>query len=87
MVAYTAAAISGVDSIATIVKPLWELRPRAANLVDGGRDRSRGPDLPPYTGCSDRVELPGDVVGNSPKIADFGLPDEGVGPPLVPPVQ
>src|SRR3984893_13493608 len=53
-----------------------------ANEADRAPPTSR-----PYTGCSDRVELPGDVVGDSPKIADFGLPDECVGPPLVPPIQ
>ena len=38
-------------------------------------------------GTSDRVELPGDVVGDAPEIADIGLPDEDVGSPLMPPVK
>src|SRR5215472_6576364 len=36
---------------------------------------------------SDRVELPGHVVGNAPEIARIGLSDERVCAPLVPPVE
>src|SRR5215472_18713100 len=36
---------------------------------------------------SDRVELPGHVVGDAPEIAGIGLSDERVSSPLVPPVQ
>ena len=36
---------------------------------------------------SDGVELPGDVVGDAPEIADVGLADERIGAPLVPPVE
>jgi hypothetical protein len=36
---------------------------------------------------SDRVELPGYVVGDAPEIADVGLADERVGAALVPPVE
>ncbi len=36
---------------------------------------------------SDRIELPGDILGNSPKIADIGLAYERVAAPLVPPIQ
>src|ERR1700730_5267904 len=54
-------------------------------MANGG-DRT-APTSRPYTGCSDRGELPGDGAGDSPKIANFGLPDECVGPPLVPPIQ
>src|SRR5258708_664452 len=45
------------------------------------------PAFPPRIDCSDRVELPGDVVGDTPKIADIGLPDESIGASLVAPVQ
>src|SRR5205807_1699892 len=40
--------------------------------------------LPPR---SDRVELPGDVVGDAPQPADIGLADQRVGMPLMPPVE
>ena len=36
---------------------------------------------------SDRVELPGDVVGDAPEIADVGLADERIGAALVPPIE
>ena len=37
--------------------------------------------------ASDRVELPGDVVGDAPEIADIGLANERIGASLVPPVE
>src|SRR5215472_16047759 len=36
---------------------------------------------------SDRVELPGHVVGDAPEIAGIGLSDERVSSPLVPPIE
>jgi|SRR6516162_3473064 len=36
---------------------------------------------------SDGIQLPGDVVGDPPEIADVGLADERIGAPLMPPIQ
>src|SRR5271167_3607719 len=36
---------------------------------------------------SDRIQLPRDIVGDPPEIADISLADECVGSPLMPPIQ
>ena len=36
---------------------------------------------------SDCIQLPGDIVGDPPEIANFGLADQGIGAPLMPPIK
>ncbi len=56
--------------------------PRNDGQAEGASDRRLS-----RADCSDRVELPGDIVRNSPEIADIGLADECVGAALMPPVK
>src|SRR5215472_8298076 len=67
--------------------PVWF---RLGRVRDGpGRPAGIAGRLPTVSSMatSDRVELPGDVVGDAPEIAGIGLSDERVSTPLVPPVQ
>src|SRR4051794_31645988 len=34
-----------------------------------------------------RPQLPGDIVGDAPEIADIGLPDERIGAALIAPIE